>query len=262
MLGVSLTGYAQQVKVTPSTQTGTFKFASGDNMFYGVEQGNDAELKLVVMLRIPAKAEEPKPEPIVDQPEPQAVVEEVTVAPEAVPSMHVPQPRGSYFALRTNLLYDAFLVPNLGVEWRLNESWGIKVDAGGSYWGSETGNVQKMWYVNPEVRFYMGKSKRFYTGISGNYAAYNIYKGMIGNVFSKDTGYQGTMWNAGAVVGYQLPLGRAFALDFNLGLGYNSCSYDSFSLINQTRVYKEKDVTKNSFGVTQAGISLVWKFSK
>lgn len=228
---------------------------------------------VVVTLRVPQisepVAEKPAPEPIPDtkpveqpkqEPAPQPVVEEaieVILEPVAVKNIN-----DYHFALRTNLLYDAMLVPNLGIEWRANESMGVKVDAGGSYWGKPESNVQKMWYVNPELRYYMGSAKRFYAGVGGNYGKYNIYKGMLGNLISKDTGYQGTMWNAGIVGGYQLPLGRSFALDFNLGLGYNSFSYDSFNLIDEVRVYKDRDQTKNSFGITQAGISLVWKICK
>lgn len=47
------------------------------------------------------------------------------------------------FALRTNLLYDAFLLPTLGVEWRVNRNWGIKLDGSLSWWGSSSDKVQK-----------------------------------------------------------------------------------------------------------------------
>lgn len=207
----------------------------------------------------PAVKEDPKKE-VVSEAKPERVVEpKKEPAPIAVKTIEA----DSYqFALRTNLLYDAMLLPNLGIEWRVNTDWGIKVDAGGSNWGGNTGKIQKMWYVNPEVRYYMGDARRFYVGVGGNYGKYNIYKGMLGNIISKDTGYQGSMWNTGATVGYQLPLSKALSLDFNLGLGYNHFEYDSFNLIDGVRVYKDRDQTKNRFGLTQAGVSLVWKIVK
>jgi hemolysin activation/secretion protein len=119
-----------------------------------------------------------------------------------------------------------------------------------------------MWLVSPEVRWYLLDGKRFYVGVGGNYGEYNIYKGMVGDLFSDDTGYQGKLWNAGAVVGYQLKLSRAFSLDFNLGLGYTHFEYDSFNVINEVRVYKDRDKTKNFWGPTQAGISLIWTLGK
>lgn len=162
------------------------------------------------------------------------------------------------FAVRTNLLYDAFLVPTLGIEWRVNRNVGVKLDGSYSFWGDEYGKVQKVWLVSPEVRWYMLENKRFYVGASGNVGQYNIYKGMLGGLFSGDTGYQGILWGAGLTVGYQLYLSRSFSLDFNLGLGYTRLEYDSFSILNETRVYKERDKSRNFWGPTQAGISLVW----
>lgn len=165
-------------------------------------------------------------------------------------------------AVRTNVLYDAFLLPTLGVEWRVNRDLGIKLDGSLAWWGGSTGKVQKMWLVNPEVRWYLLRDKRFYAGVSGSYGEYNIYKYMLGNLLSKDTGYQGTMWGAGVTVGYQLPLSRCFSIDFNLGLGYTRSEYDSFGMTDGARVYKERNKTKNLWGPTQAGISLVWTIGR
>lgn len=162
------------------------------------------------------------------------------------------------FAVRTNGLYDAFLLPTLGVEWRLNENVGIKLDGSLSWWGGNHGNVQKMWLVNPEVRWYLLDKKRFYAGVSGSYGEYNIYKYLLGGIVSKDTGYQGKLWNAGLTVGYQFYLSRGFSIDFNLGLGYTRLEYDSFSMTDGVRIYEEQNKTKNLWGPTQAGISLIW----
>jgi len=233
---------------------------------YTSPEGKSYRDMVVVTLHIPAKAEpvreeprpepkpqpeakpEPQPEPIVEkQPEPQVIVSE-----SAAPT------KPYCFAVRTNLLYDAFLTPTLGVEWRVSRNIGIKVDGSYGYWGDEHGKVQKIWLVSPEVRWYMLESKRFYLGLGANVGEYNIYKSMIGSMFPKDTGYQGKLYGGGLTVGYQLPLSKSFAVDFNLGLGYTHFEYDSFNVINETRVYKERDKAKNFWGPTQAGISLIW----
>lgn len=162
------------------------------------------------------------------------------------------------FAVRTNLLYDAFLTPTLGAEWRVNRNIGIKVDGSYAFWGNEHSKVQKIWLVSPEVRWYLLDKKRFYVGLGGNVGKYNIYKGMLGGLFSGDTGYQGKLYGGGLTVGYQLYLSRSFSLDFNLGLGYTRLEYDSFTISNQTRIFKDRDKTRDFWGPTQAGISLVW----
>lgn len=227
---------------------------------------------VVVTLRIPAKPEpEVKPEPVREEPrreeppvveqKPEPVVEQQP-EPQPEPQVIAAEPVGPSkpycFAVRTNLLYDAFLLPTLGVEWRVNQSISIKVDGSRSWWGDGHGKVQKIWLVSPEVRWYMLDSKRFYVGASANFGEYNIYKGMIGGMFSGDTGYQGKLWGAGVTVGYQLYLSRSLSLDFNLGLGYTNLEYDSFTISNETRVYKDKNKSKDLWGPTQAGINLVW----
>ena len=234
---------------------------------------------VVVTLRIPAKTvvepqpakeevkqEEPAPqevtvkkkeEPVAEkQPEANGNVErQPAPVAERLPS----EPEQLYrFAVRTNVLYDAMLLPTLGVEWRVNRDLGVKLDGSLSWWGGEHGKVQKIWMLSPEVRSYLLHDKRFYAGVSGNYGEYNVYKYMLGGVLSKDTGYQGKCWNVGLTLGYQLYLSRTFSVDFNLGLGYTRSEYDSYGVTDGVRVYKERNNSKHFWGPTRAGISLVW----
>lgn len=189
--------------------------------------------------------------------EPEQVAEQT---PEpAVPTAPKTLPAETYrFAVRTNLLYDAFLLPTIGVEWRVNPDWGVKLDGSLAWWGSSKDKVQKVWLLNPEVRRYLLRDRRFYVGVSGSYGEYNLYKYPVGSLFSKDTGYQGTVWSAGLTVGYQLCLSHRFSVDFNLGLGYARSEYDSYGMTDGVRIYKAKDRSKNFWGPTQAGINLVW----
>lgn len=163
-----------------------------------------------------------------------------------------------HVAVRTNVLYDAMLLPTLGIEWRVNRDLGIKLDGSRSWWGGSAGKVQKIWLVSPEVRWYLLNGKRFYAGVSGSYGEYNIYGYPLGNLMKDDTGYQGSLWNAGLTVGYQLRISRLFSVDFNLGLGYTRSEYDSFLMTDGVRVYKQRNQSKNFWGPTQAGISFMW----
>jgi hypothetical protein len=230
---------------------------------------------VIVTLRIPAKEQPRQPEPpTVVREEPRREEPRVVAEPQPQPEQQVADalagvavdpvvPAKPYcFAVRTNLLYDAFLLPTLGVEWRASRSVGVKLDVSGSNWGGEHGRVQKMWLVSPEVRWYLLASKRLYVGAGANFGESNIYKGMPGSLISKDTGYQGSFWNAGLTLGYQLGLNRSLSLDFNLGLGYTRFEYDTFTVIDGVRVSKGRNLTKKLWGPTQAGISLVWTLGK
>ena len=228
---------------------------------------------VVVMLRIPVKAQEPKPkagkEPeseLRTEPprESHPVAEESQIVTEqTVEVVEFAAPVKPYgFAVRTNLLYDAFLLPTLGVEWRVNRDIGVKLDGSLAWWGDEHGKVQKMWLISPEVRWYLTRAKRFYVGLGGTVGKANIYGYPMGNMlqslYTDDTGYQGDLYGAGLTVGCQLCLSRALSLDFNAGVGYTHFEYDSFGIVNRTRVHKAKDLSKDFWGPTQAGISLVW----
>ncbi|MDR2911170.1 MAG: hypothetical protein LBV47_07410, partial [Bacteroidales bacterium] len=55
---------------------------------------------------------------------------------ERIVEVPVPAKRDFRLDVRTNLVYDAFLLPALGLEWRTDDdAFGIKLDGGYSYWG-------------------------------------------------------------------------------------------------------------------------------
>ncbi len=199
----------------------------------------------------PARPPKPEPKPA---PRPAPVVE-LLPEPES-------EKRYCSLDLRTNLLYDALLVPSLGVEWHVSPSVGIKFDGSYSHWGGSDGKVQRVWLVSPEVRWYPGQPKRFYVGLGANIGDCNIYGYPLAKLVSKDTGYQGSLLGGSITLGYRLPLGRNWGVDFNIGLGCTHLEYDSFHIEDGKRVYTDKDMTKDIWGPSQAGISLVWKIIK
>lgn len=221
---------------------------------------------VVVTLRIPVPptpvVEEVRQQPDPVTPTPVEQLAETTPVAEELSTTATPLSPSRLLDIRTNLLYDAFLTPTLGIEWHVSPKVGIKIDGSFAYWGNEHGRVHKLWIVSPEVRRYMGNARRFYIGAGGNIGKFNIYKGMVGGLISGQTGYQGKLYGGGLTAGYLLKLSNNFSLDFNLGLGYTRLEYDSFAISNQVREYKGKDLTKNIWGPTQAGITLVWHFIK
>ena len=64
-------------------------------------------------------------------------------------------------ALRTNLLYDATLSPNLGAEVRLDSSWAAGINVGLNAWDIDK-QKNKKWrhlLVAPNVRYYFGQKR-------------------------------------------------------------------------------------------------------
>ena len=154
-------------------------------------------------------------------------------------------------SLRTNLLYDAFLLPTLGVEWRICPSWGIAVNGSWTSWSwSDKDRRYALWEVAPEVRYYMGEKKAWHLGA--------MFKAGQFNYKLSETGKQGDLMGGGITAGYQLRLNKALALDFNLGLGYLNADFEKYEVIDGVRVRRGNE-TKDWWGPINAGVTLVWK---
>lgn len=183
----------------------------------------------------------------VEQAEKERLVTEEQARLQAVQTVPVVPYR---FSLRANLLRWATLTPDLGIEWRINSSWGIMVNGSWTSWSwNEKDRRYALWEVSPEVRYYIGKEKRGYVGAMFKAGQFN-YK------FSA-TGRQGDLMGGGLTGGYVLKLNRALALDFNIGLGYLNADHDKYEVIDGVRVRRGTE-SKNWWGPVNAGVTLMW----
>ena len=156
-----------------------------------------------------------------------------------------------HLSLRANLLRWATLTPDLGVEWRICQSWGIAVNGSWTSWTwSDKDRRYALWEVAPEVRYYMGEKKAWYLGA--------MFKAGQFNYKLSETGKQGDLMGGGITAGYQLRLNKALTLDFNLGLGYLNADFKKYEVIDGVRVRCGNE-TKDWWGPINAGVTLVWK---
>ena len=156
-----------------------------------------------------------------------------------------------HLSLRANLLRWVTLTPDLGLEWRINPSWGIAVNGSWTSWSwSDKDRRYALWEVAPEVRYYMGEKKAWYLGA--------MFKAGQFNYKLSETGKQGDLMGGGITAGYQLRLNKALDLDFNLGLGYLNADYEKYEVIDGVRVRRGNE-TKDWWGPINAGVTLVWK---
>lgn len=156
-----------------------------------------------------------------------------------------------HLSLRANLLRWVTLTPDLGLEWRINPSWGIAVNGSWTSWSwNDKDRRYALWEVAPEVRYYMGEKKAWYLGA--------MFKAGQFNYKLSETGKQGDLIGGGITAGYQLRLNKALDLDFNLGLGYLNADYEKYEVIDGVRVRRGNE-TKDWWGPINAGVTLVWK---
>ena len=170
-------------------------------------------------------------------------------------------PVASYFALKSNLLYDALLVPNLSLEASIGSGWTLGAGGMLAWWSKDA--KHRYWRIyggDLEIRKYFGtlsKSKPLqghHLGIYGDFLTYDFEFG--------PKGYQSkATYAAGIKYGYSHPIANRLNLDFALGIGYLHSNYKTYVPRDGCYVYQETKKQK-WLGPTQAEISLVWLLGK
>ncbi len=181
--------------------------------------------------------------------------------PSQVPPGQEPPPVASYFALKSNLLYDALLVPNLSLEASIGSGWTLGAGGMFAWWSKDA--KHRYWRIyggGLEIRKYFGtlsKSKPLqghHLGIYGDFLTYDFEFGA--------KGYQSkATYAAGIKYGYSHLIANRLNLDFALGIGYLHSNYKTYVPRDGCYVYQETKKRK-WLGPTQAEISLVWLLGK
>ena len=170
-------------------------------------------------------------------------------------------PVASYLALKSNLLYDALLIPNLSLEASISGGWTLGAGGMFAWWSKDA--KHRYWRIyggDLEIRKYFGtlsKSKPLqghHLGIYGDFLTYDFEFGAKGYQ-SKGT------YAAGIKYGYSHPIANRLNLDFALGIGYLHSNYKTYVPRDGCYVYQETKKRK-WLGPTQAEISLVWLLGK
>lgn len=174
---------------------------------------------------------------------------------------------GQNIAIKNNLLYDATLTPNAGIEIGLAPRWSADLSGGYNAWTLEGGRKWKHWLAQPEVRYW------FCDWFAGHFVGAHVLGGQynIGNVpldfkwlgrdFSELRTNRNQGWFAGLGVayGYSWILGRHWNLEAEIGAGYVYTQYDVFECEVCGRKIKE-NVPYHYVGLTKAAINLVYVF--
>ncbi len=168
--------------------------------------------------------------------------------------------------LKTNLINDIALSPNLGVEVGVAPKWTLQLSGQVNFW--EIDNRRwKHAMISPEARYWF--CQRFaghFLGIHAlggyyNFGNLNIPINFLGSDFKnlKDNRYQG--WGAGAGVnyGYAWPVHKHWNIEAEIGIGWIYTRYDSYPC-EVCGTKKESDRPHNYFGPTKLGVNVEYIF--
>ena len=239
-----------------------------DNHFYTLRTGAVVvcEVKTLAAESTPSAAEASQEQARSEQASQQSASQSPSSPPfPAIPSQVHPEPQApsvaSYFALKSNLLYDALLVPNLSLEASIGSGWTLGAGGMFAWWSKDA--KHRYWRIyggGLEIRKYFGtlaKSKPLqghHLGIYGDFLTYDFEFGA--------KGYQSkATYAAGIKYGYSHPIANRLNLDFALGIGYLHSNYKTYVPRDGCYVYQETKKRK-WLGPTQAEISLVWLLGK
>lgn len=171
-----------------------------------------------------------------------------------------------YMSVSTNMLYDALLVPNIGVEFYLGKQWSVGANWMYGWWDSN--RRHRYWRIyggDITVRRWFGRKSEekpltgHHAGVYAQALTYDFEFGGKGYMAGTPGG---SMWDrcsygAGVEYGYALPITRHLNIDFTIGVGYFGGTYYEYIPEDGHYVWQSTK-RRHWFGPTKAQVSLVW----
>lgn len=161
------------------------------------------------------------------------------------------------FAIRSNLLYDIALVPNIGIEFHLGKGVSLGFDYNHAWWSlPQKDYFWRLYGGGITLRKYFGKASSqralsgHHLGLHAQAFVYDFELGGRGQL--SDLTYVG-----GLEYGYSLPVSRSLNIDFSVGFGYAGGEYKVYEPEDDCYVWKETR-QRHYYGPTKGEISLVW----
>ena len=183
----------------------------------------------------------------------QSVNESVTLPSLSIPSL----------SIKSNLLYDATTSMNLGLELRTGDNTSFEIPVTYNPWTFTDNKKWRHILVQPEFRYWTDETfAGHFFGLHGHYAFYNVGK-LDAPPFSEYMNthrFQGWLAGAGLSYGYRWNFDHHWGLEATIGVGYAHLSYDKYACDGCSQGIDKwiGGETKNYFGPTKAGISLIY----
>lgn len=170
-------------------------------------------------------------------------------------SVCAPQTSSRYVAVKTNLAAWAGTIMNLAADVQVSEHFSVELPVLWCPWHVSSKHAVKTFTIQPEGRYWLARpGKGHFFGVHAHIGWFNVK-------WNRDR-YQDTsrpLLGAGISYGYLLPLGEHWAGEFTLGAGYANLKYNTYYNIgNGARIDTR---TKNYWGITRVGISVVYRFN-
>lgn len=199
----------------------------------------------------PAPLPEPIPEPL-PVPEPEPEPEPILVPVEEI------EIETRFIALKTNLLFGAATIANLGFEMELGRRWSLDIPVYYSPYNLSSTRKIRLLATQPELRRWLGAKagEGHFVGVHGHIAGFNIAINDHGRYQDPER----PLWGFGLGYGFALNFGKQknWGMEFNIGAGFADYKYDAFYNRPNGQIFKSGHDTY--WGITRAGITLTYKW--
>lgn len=169
------------------------------------------------------------------------------------------QPENRFWSVKTNTLFLAALVANVGVEVELWKKWSLDVPVWYSPYNITSTRKIRLMAVQPEIRHWLKKAgEGHFFGLHTHVAGFNV--AINDNGRYQDPNH--ALWGMGLSYGYatHISKNKRWSLEFNLGVGFAEYDYDAYR--NWANGPKFRSGSDWYWGITRAGISISYKWYK
>ena len=174
-------------------------------------------------------------------------------------------PTGS---IKNNLLYDATLTPNIGLEVKIGSRSTFQIFYGINPWKFSDTKKWRHWSLMPEYRYWLKKEKApyllgWFTGVHALGGEFNV--GGVDMPFGmmkwlKDNRYEGWFIGGGLTLGHAWRLSDRWRLEAAVGVGYIRFRYDRYQ--NEWCGDFIHSGTYDYFGPTKLALNIAYNFGK
>lgn len=187
-------------------------------------------------------------------------------AQSAVPAPEKAETGRLLLALKTNLLFDAVLMPNVEIEVPIGRRWSV------------SGEYIFPWWLFDNHKYCLqilsgGLEGRYWLGGGGGGGRREALTGHFVGMYAgggkydlqwKETGYQGEFFIAtGASYGWAMRVVRNLHIEFSIGIGLLRTNYRHYHADDGYRTLRWQENGRYTwFGPTKAKISVVWLLNR
>lgn len=164
------------------------------------------------------------------------------------------------WALKNNLLYDAALTWNAGVETRIRPQWTLALGAGYSPYKLGTNSTQRWRHlmIMPEARYWFCEAyARHFISMNAVYSHYNASKLNLPIYGTGDYRYQGDFAGAGASYGYAVAIGKNKHWNVEFEVGADLC-YSWYDKYECEHCGDELGSESKWFVLPKLGVNFAW----